>query len=93
MQKQFHVIWLVVFLEGILSNWIVCVAGAAELKIEKTLTKTDGLVSNTVLTIFEDSHGTMWFGTTDGITRYDGKNFQTFTTEDGLSRKHDRSYF
>ena len=57
----------------------------AELKIEKTLTQADGLASDTVLTVFEDSHGTMWFGTTDGLTRYDGKNFQTFTTEDGLA--------
>ena len=59
---------------------------AAELKIEKTLTQADGLASNTVLTVFEDSHGTMWFGTTDGVTRYDGKHFQTFTTEDGLAQ-------
>ena len=81
MRKQFHVIWFVVFL---LLNWAVSVVHTAELKIEKTLTQADGLVSNTVLTIFEDRHGTMWFGTTDGITRYDGKNFQTFTTEDGL---------
>ena len=58
----------------------------AELKIEKTLTESDGLVSNTVLTIFEDSHGAIWFGTTDGLTRYDGESFQTFTTEDGLAR-------
>ena len=58
----------------------------AELKIEQTLTQADGLASDTVLTAFEDSHGTMWFGTTDGLTRYDGKNFQTFTTEDGLAQ-------
>ena len=32
----------------LLSNWIVSVAHPAELKIEKTLTKTDGLPSNTV---------------------------------------------
>ena len=83
MQKQFHVIWLVVFLS---LNWIVSIPDAAELKIEKTLTQADGLVSNTVLTVFEDRHGTMWFGTTDGLTRYDGENFRTFTTEDGLVR-------
>ena len=83
MQKRWHVIWFVLFLS---SNWIASVTHAAELKIEKTLTEAEGLASNTVLTIFEDSHGTMWFGTTDGVTRYDGKNFQTFTTEDGLAR-------
>ncbi|MCE2403434.1 hypothetical protein J4G08_21525, partial [Candidatus Poribacteria bacterium] len=80
--KRLCLIILIVFL---LSNWTVSVAYTAELEIEKTLTETDGLVSNTVLTIFEDSHGTMWFGTTDGVTRYDGENFRTFTTEDGLA--------
>ena len=84
MQKRLHTIWLIIFL--LLWHWTVSVAYTAELKIEKTLTETDGLASNTVLTIFEDSRGNMWFGTTDGLTRYDGENFRTFTTEDGLSR-------
>ncbi len=61
-------------------------SNAGKLLIEKTITQADGLASNTVLTIFEDSQGALWFGTADGITRYDGDNFQTFTTEDGLSR-------
>ena len=84
MQKRLHTIWLAIFL--LLLHSTVSVIHAAELEIEKTLTGTDGLASNTVLTVFEDNHGTMWFGTTDGVTRYDGENFQTFTTEDGLSR-------
>ena len=83
MQKQLHIIWFVVFL---LLNWMVSIPDAAELKIEKTFTEADGLVSNTVLTVFEDSRSNMWFGTTDGLTRYDGENFRTFTTEDGLAR-------
>ena len=41
----------------------------AALEIEKTITQADGLVSNTVLTIFEDSRGRMWFGTSNGVTR------------------------
>ena len=82
MEKRFY---LTIFAGLLLWNWAALVTHAAELKIEKILTETDGLVSNKVLTIFEDSHGTMWFGTTDGLTRYDGENFQTFTTEDGLS--------
>ena len=83
MQKRLSVIGFVVFLS---LNWVVSMPNAAELKIEKTLTQADGLASNTVLTVFEDSHGTMWFGTTDGVTRYDGKHFQTFTTEGGLAQ-------
>ena len=38
------------------------------------------------LLFFEDSRGNMWFGTTKGLTHYDGENFRTFTTDDGLSR-------
>ena len=52
MGKQLHAIWLVLFLS---SNWVASVAHTAELKIEKTLTQADGLASNTVLAIFEDS--------------------------------------
>ena len=81
MKKRLYPIILVI---SFLLNWTIPVAHTAELKIEKTLTEADGLASNAVLTIFEDSHGTMWFGTTDGLTRYDGESFQTFTTEDGL---------
>ncbi|MDE0468863.1 MAG: sigma-70 family RNA polymerase sigma factor [Candidatus Poribacteria bacterium] len=61
-------------------------SNAGKLLIERTITQADGLASNTVLTIFEDSQGALWFGTADGITRYDGDNFQTFTMEDGLPR-------
>ena len=83
MKIRLHILILIV---SVLSNWIISIAHTAELKIERTLTEVDGLASNTVLTVFEDSHGVMWFGTTDGVTRYDGKNFRTFTTEDGLAR-------
>ncbi len=83
MRKQLHAIWFVVFLS---LSWVVSISDAAELKIEKTLTETNGLASNTVLTIFEDSRGNMWFGTPKGVTRYDGENFRTFTTDDGLAQ-------
>lgn len=38
-----------------------------------------------VETIFQDSDGSMWFGTNVGVTRYDGSEWQTFTKEDGLA--------
>ncbi|WP_255673729.1 hybrid sensor histidine kinase/response regulator transcription factor [Flavobacterium sp. JAS] len=38
----------------------------------------DGLSQNSVMTIFKDSKGIMWFGTRDGINRYDGYSFEVF---------------
>src|ERR1041384_104185 len=37
-----------------------------------------GLSNNVVLTIYQDYKGFMWFGTYDGLNRYDGYGFKTF---------------
>jgi len=50
----------------------------------KTYTFLDGLAGNYVGAIYGDPGGVMWFGTSDGLSRYDGKEFKNFTTKDGL---------
>lgn len=45
------------------------------------LTVGNGLANNNVAAILQDSTGFMWFGTTDGLCRYDGANFLTFRNE------------
>jgi len=42
------------------------------------LTTDEGLAQNTVDCIFQDSYGFMWFGTWNGLCRFDGYNFGTF---------------
>jgi ligand-binding sensor domain-containing protein len=42
------------------------------------LTTREGLLNDTVMTIYEDKAGIIWFGTYGGISRYDGKSFQNF---------------
>jgi signal transduction histidine kinase/ligand-binding sensor domain-containing protein/class 3 adenylate cyclase/CheY-like chemotaxis protein len=37
-----------------------------------------GLPQSTVNTVFQDSHGFIWIGTFDGLTRYDGYSFVNF---------------
>src|SRR5258705_11745110 len=44
----------------------------------------DGLASATVYNITQDKDGFIWFGTENGLCRFDGKNFKTFTTKNGL---------
>lgn len=43
-------------------------------------TTQDGLASNSVRSVYEDKAGIIWFGTADGISRYDGKSFRNFTS-------------
>lgn len=42
------------------------------------LTANDGLSQSSVLTIVQDSKGFIWFGTEDGLSRYDGHIFKNF---------------
>src|SRR5687768_2953602 len=39
------------------------------------------LSNNTVNTIFKDKYGFMWFGTDDGLNRYDGYGFKVFRNQ------------
>ncbi len=42
------------------------------------ITVEDGLSQNGAFAILQDSDGFMWFGTQDGLDKYDGKNFTAY---------------
>lgn len=48
----------------------------------------NGLPSNHVYTITQDSKGFVWFLTDKGMVKYNGNDFNTFTTADGLPNNH-----
>jgi len=47
----------------------------------QSLTLADGLSHNTITDILQDRQGFMWFGTQDGLNRYDGHQFVVYKTE------------
>jgi ligand-binding sensor domain-containing protein len=47
-------------------------------------TTEDGLIENNVKFTHQDRSGVLWFGTTNGLVRYAGGEFQNFSTKDGL---------
>ena len=54
----------------------------------KTLTyftDPEGFVCTSVFSITEDRSGMMWFGTDQGVYRYDGRTFRKYAKEEGLN--------
>lgn len=49
----------------------------------KHLTVEDGLSQSSVLSIAQDSMGFMWFGTKDGLNKYNTRNFEIYKKEKG----------
>lgn len=46
----------------------------------------DGLAQSNVSAIYQDSKGFLWLGTEEGgVSRFDGRQMQTFTVQDGIS--------
>jgi ligand-binding sensor domain-containing protein/two-component sensor histidine kinase len=44
----------------------------------KQLTESDGLSQSTVFAMMQDTQGYLWFGTIEGLNRYDGYNFRIY---------------
>ena len=60
---------------------LLCVSFAASAKETysyRKLSMRDGLASNVVRNIVQDGYGFMWFGTDNGLCRYDGRSIQNY---------------
>ena len=78
--KQIVESWRTRLVLGLL--WIVggvfTTAGAKEHYLVQHYSVEDGLSQKTVMSILQDRQGYMWFGTWDGLNRFDGYNFRVF---------------
>jgi len=71
-----HVIILILFLSAL--HLQHAVAEERPRWRSAVISNEQGLSNSAVNDIFRDSRGFMWFGTWDGLNRYDGKNIKTF---------------
>ncbi|RMD96848.1 MAG: hybrid sensor histidine kinase/response regulator, partial [Calditrichaeota bacterium] len=70
------------------STWIATNGGGV-MRIEngrlEFFTTEQGLASNRVFSIIQDHAGNLWFGTSDGVSEYDGQHFRNYDKKNGLS--------
>jgi signal transduction histidine kinase/ligand-binding sensor domain-containing protein/DNA-binding response OmpR family regulator len=78
--KSYFLFLLLIVLPGMI-NQALCSNAKSNLRFQY-LTTDEGLAQNTVDCIFQDSYGFMWFGTWNGLCRYDGYKFRTFQKGD-----------
>jgi len=58
----------------------------------KNLASTQGLLQNTINCVLQDKQGILWFGTSDGLNRYDGYNFKVYKNELGNKNSLSNNY-
>jgi len=53
----------------------------------ESFSAAQGLANDSITTITTDSRGYLWFGTLDGMSRFDGDRFVNYTTDDGIPHR------
>lgn len=74
---------LLVILSALIGNTALAAEVAGRPMHFEHLTLDDGLSQSNVLNILQDSDGFMWFGTENGLNRYNGYEFDYFKRERG----------
>ena len=71
-------------ISGLLLALVVAGAAGAAQVAARRYTVEEGLAHNFVERIYQDSNGYIWFGTLEGLTRFDGERLRSYGTADGL---------
>ncbi len=68
---------------GDFGSGLFCINKKKEIKNFNT---QNGFASNNIASVFEDSKGNIWMGTSDaGVIKYNGTNFTSYSQKDGLA--------
>ncbi len=64
---------------------VFCCNTTAQNPYIRHFTSNNGLPSNTIYQIFQDSHKFIWFTSDAGVVKFDGSNYTSFRKKDGLT--------
>ena len=72
-----RLLWLLIMLA-------ICLHSKAQNIIPRfeTIGVNEGLSQSSVYSVYQDRKGFMWFGTADGLNRFDGKNLKVYSVKD-----------
>jgi len=75
------------FIAHILSAFFIftLLSGKAQQYSFIPLSVEEGLAQTQVFDICSDEHGNIWFGTAGGASRFDGINFKSYSSKNGLN--------
>ncbi|MFN5878575.1 MAG: two-component regulator propeller domain-containing protein, partial [Flavobacteriales bacterium] len=81
---------LILVVLSVLSSFL---SGAQTAYRFRNYTINDGLSQSSITCIVQDKNHSLWIGTQDGLNRFDGKNFEVFTSDDteGLESEYIKS--
>jgi ligand-binding sensor domain-containing protein len=68
----------------LLSVFMTAFSGKAQQVRMTAYTVNEGLLSNSIQRIFQDSRGNIWISTIEGLSKYDGYRFTNYTKAHGL---------
>ena len=72
--------------------WNVILQAQSIISRFETIGVEDGLSQSSVYSIYQDKEGYMWFGTADGLNRYDGSEIKVFKIISGLATKGNSNF-
>ncbi|OJJ17979.1 hypothetical protein BKI52_29425 [marine bacterium AO1-C] len=86
-----HILYICCFIL-ITSNLSLQAQSSAENIRFKNLASAQGLPQNTINCVIQDKRGILWFGTSDGLNRYDGYTFKVYKNELGNKKSLSNNY-
>lgn len=76
--------------------WVASGRGLFKFRDDKLVAKyttAEGLPGDDIKVIYEDRGGALWFGTYDGLVKFENERFTAFNTENGLASNRVRSIY